>query len=132
MSVKCAYRSMRDLTFKYELFSPGENSARLTFPRIRLNELSDLSETYKSVSCSKMKNARRFLSISGLCALFHRLFSVISPSGPDITWRLRSEIALKTNPLDPLVREHSLSPHKRCCILKNPHYTCIKAFIKIF
>lgn len=45
-------------------------------------------------------------------------FSTVSPSGSEITWHLRNYVALKTNPVDLLVRENPLSADKRCCILR--------------
>lgn len=55
----------------------------------------------------------------GFCALFFVLsLSHSFPSSSEITWHLRNYIALKTNPVDLLVRENSLSTHKRCCILR--------------
>lgn len=60
----------------------------------------------------------------GSCAFFFFLllgfiaFSTVSPSGSEITWHLRNYVALKTNPVDLLVRENPLSADKRCCILR--------------
>lgn len=89
-------------------FLTGNTPLLLTVSGIRLNELSDFFQEaaraffLENEACTTAPSATR-----GLCVLFYPFlndFHHLAPS--ESHGGLTSEIALKTNPLDPPVREH--------------------------